>query len=127
MSKHPHDTFELPDGRRIRVLGPNIFVKMDPVDTKRGLIHFAPSAMDHVNRTGTVIAFGTYEITKGPKRGTRIPIPEVNVGDKVLFIRFLAEQDSNKYIRHQFGNDIIRIRPADIAVSYSADETHEFA
>lgn len=123
---HPYDTYRFEDGQSITVLGNNILVRMDPVETRRGLIHFADGAMDHVNRTGTVLAFGTREITKGPRRGEKIPIPEIEVGMKVLFIRFLAEQESNKYIRHVFGNDIIRVKPSDIQLAYSADDSVTF-
>lgn len=123
--RHPNDTYTHTDGRRIRAMKDAILVKPDPPPTHSasGLIEYAPSAMEHVMNTGTIVAFG---FTRVGKKQFELPIPDIEVGEKVVFVRFLAEQESNKQVRKMFDTDdgtgIIRIQPKDVLLVYTADE-----
>lgn len=100
-----------------------IAVKMDqaPNMSASGLIHFAPSAMDHVNNTGTVLAVGNVHA----KKGTVYPIPGIEPGDRVVVLRFLEEQATNRGVQHALGEDgVVIVSPSDIMVVYTEDE-HE--
>lgn len=116
---HPEDTYVTSDGTKIRILGNRLLVKIDkpPTASKDGLIIYASGAMEHANNTGTIVAFGT--IWKGSER---IPIPGLQVGQKIVFVRFLAEQHTNKNIRHTFGEDLIQLAPSDVQLMYDPQE-----
>lgn len=121
---HPHDTHVLPDGTKIRVMNANILVKKDPPPEKDngGLIIFANGAMSHVHGTGTIVATGFFT----PKEGDYLPLtdvhPDLAVGNKIVFVRFLAEQHTNERVREMFGDDIIRLQPTDVLLVYDRED-----
>lgn len=122
-SLHPHDSYALPDGRVLRMTNSNILVRKDkPAQTSAsGLIHYPGNAMEHVNNTGTILAFGYYNT----KDGRRLPLSDVYdlaVGLKCVFIRFLADQHTNEQIREQFDDDLIRLQPNDLQLVYDAED-----
>lgn len=122
-SLHPHDSYTLPDGRVLRMMNSNILVRKDePAEASAsGLIHYPGNAMEHVNNTGTILAFGYYNT----EDGRRVPLSEIYgiaVGLKCVFVRFLADQHTNEQIREQFGEDLIRLQPNDLQLVYEAEE-----
>lgn len=119
-SVHPHDTYVTEDGKKIRIIGNNMLVKIDtpPKQTASGLVLYASGSMENVNNTGTVVAVG-YEYTED---GDRIPLRGIEVGEKVLFIRFLADQHTNEQIREMFGKDLIRIQPSDVQLVFAPED-----
>jgi len=117
---HPAQSYTFADGNTLRLRGNNILVRGNPIPkmSSGGLIHIPGSAVEHVHRTGTVLAFGTREL----KDGTLVPLSdELYVGLGVLFVRYLAEQETNKDIKATFGDDIFRLRIADIIVAYDGE------
>lgn len=118
MITHNQQVHVLEDGSTLRMVGPNILVRIDPVPemSSTGLIHLANSA-EHVYNTGTVLAFGTREVGNHLEPLT----DELEVGHKVLFVRYLAEQDSNKYLRSTIEPDVIRLKLNDILVTFPPD------
>lgn len=113
------DTYVTADGLKIRVIGNNLLVRPDPLpERSAGGIFYAPDAMEHVNNTGTVVAVGTVTA----KTEERIPIPGLKVGDRVVFIRFLALQETNQQLAGIVGEDLIRLRPADIQLVFDAED-----
>lgn len=119
---HSAQTHKFEDGTVLKLRGDNILVKADPVPTMagNGLIHLPGNAAEHPYNTGTVLAFGTRE---NKKTGERFPLTdEIAVGTKVMFIRYLAEQETNKDIKATFGKDIFRIRLRDIVVAFEASD-----
>jgi co-chaperonin GroES (HSP10) len=125
VSVHPSDTYVLPDGRKVRMMNKNLLVKIDkPAEkTASGLVLYPGGAMEHANNTGTILAFG-YEYDEN---GERIPLRDLEVGLKVLFVRFLADQHTNEQIREMFGEDIIRLQPSDVFFVYTPDEHSKIA
>jgi co-chaperonin GroES (HSP10) len=119
VSSHPYDTYVTPEGKKIRILGNRLLVRIDKPQemTSSGLIIYASGAMEHVNNTATILAFGT--IWNGNER---IPIPGLEVGLKIMFVRFLAEQHTNQNIRHILGEDLIQLAPSDVQLLYTPDE-----
>lgn len=101
----------------LRVIGNRLLVRVDkpPERSKGGIIFAHPEAADP-HATGTVEAVG-YLTT--PKAGTRTPIPDINVGDRVLFVRLLAITDSNPKLQTLLDDDVICIRPADIILLFA--------
>lgn len=117
-----HDTYTTSEGTKIRILGNRLLVKIDepPKQSSSGLIIYPSGAMEHVNNTGTILAFGT--IWKGVER---IPIPGLEVGMKVMFVRFLADQHTNKNIQHVLGTGLIQLAPSDVQLLYTPDEQNK--
>ena len=72
-----HDTYITAVGQKIRLLNNNILVKIDPLPevSASGLVLYPNGAMEHVNNTGTVVAFGYVwvETEEGEKK---IPSPK---------------------------------------------------
>lgn len=116
-----HDTYITPEGTKIRIMGNRLLVKIDKPSEKTasGLILYPGGAMEHANNTGTILAFGT--IWRGAER---IPIPGLEIGLKVLFVRFLAEQHTNENFQHLVGPGLIQMAPNDIQLIYSPDDEH---
>ena len=120
---HEQQQHEFRDGTRITMMGDSILVRPDaPRDrTTSGLIHYPGGAMEHVLNTGEILAFGTRDL----KDGRRIPIPDLETGKKCVFVRFIAEQDTNKALRERFPDECIRLKTSDILCIYAAeDEEH---
>lgn len=122
------DSYTTKSGNTLRVINDNILIKVDPAPEKSasGLILFPNGSMEHALNTGTVVAFGYSWIktSDGPKR---IPLPDLEIGMRVVFIRFLAEQDSNKQVQAIIEKDLIRIKTNDIMLAFPPDEVSKFA
>lgn len=113
----PHNEYVFADGRKIRLINEDVLVKVMPLREKTsGGIIVPKTVGDHgdsgIHAMGEVLAYGftTYGGRKLEHPLTRIPIPDLEVGGIVVFIKWLAEQESNKHIRTSFGDDIIRIK-----------------
>ena len=124
LERHPFDQYTFENGETLRLTNNGILVKMDPVPGEKGKIHFPEGAMDHVNMTGTILAFGYIKERPLPdttktKPIKPFPIPDLEVGEKVCFVRFLRLQDSNKKFREMFDDNIITIKPEDILFVFS--------
>lgn len=119
-TRHPQDTYEYANGKSLRLLGKKILVQGHPLpkETSGGII-MPGRAVEHVWRVGTILAFG-YMDTPG-KRSKRIPIPDIEAGLHCCFVRYLAEQDSNKQLRLLGENDIFAIGPTDILFVWPAN------
>lgn len=101
------------NGLTFKPLKANIVVRMDPAPerSKSGHILFPDGALEHVNRTGKVVDVG----------------PEVHepaIGDRVLFVRFLAEVHTKKMLRDKLGQDILVCDAKDIILVFG-DEDEE--
>jgi co-chaperonin GroES (HSP10) len=109
--------------KRLRLLGDNILVKMDPdADKVAGGLLFKPEeAYETILRTGEVIAVGPGRHAKRGERdlGTRIPLG-VEVGEGVVFNRFIASNTKTAEALHQFvlEKSEALIRPNDILLAY---------
>ncbi len=120
-----HDTYKTPDGHSIRMIGENILIKVDETPDRVGLIHLPTGAMTNVTNTATILAYG-YKYTSKKVNGAvvngKIPIPGLEPGLKCLFVRFLAEQDSNKQLQRRIEEGVIRIKPDDILLVFPPSE-----
>ena len=114
------DTYEYESGRSLRITGKKVLVMGDELSKKtKGGLWKPEGACEHVYRTGTILAFG-YDRIK--KTGKKVPIRDIEVGLKCCFVRFLAEQDSNKQIRARFGDDdVFLIGPTDLMFVWPAN------
>lgn len=119
--RHPHDhyRFEAED-KTLRILGNDVLVELDPTQDRSasGLIYFPDGAMEHVNQTGTIRAFGYHTL----KSGGRIPIRDLAVGLKCVFVRFRKEQHTNLLVRQLFGERFILLKPSDLHFVYDAED-----
>lgn len=126
--KASHDTYVTKKGVRVRLINNDVLVKTDPLPemSASGLILYPNGAMEHVANTGTIVAFGyeRFETTEG-KYVCR-PIPELEVGLKCLFVRFLAEQHSNIQVRARIEEGLIRLKPSDIMLVFSEKDLPRF-
>ncbi len=122
------DTYVAPNGTRMRVLNNNMLVRVDPAPdmTAGGIVIPDTAHADHY-ATGTVVAVGTVPTATRDDEGNivdvgRTPIPGISVGDHVLFIKFLSDQDSNKKVRERLGDDIIKMQPSDVLVIFGDED-----
>lgn len=120
-SMHTQDQYTSEDGVKFTVMGPRVLVKVDelPEVSSGGLIVMPNGSMEHALNTGTILAFGTRTIRK---TGECLPLDELEVGLKCIFVRFLAKMDSNRGVQHTLGKDVIVIQPSDIMLVYTPDE-----
>lgn len=120
-SVHEHDQYTNDEGTKFTVMGPRILVRADkpPEMSSSGLIVMPNGAMEHALNTGTILAFGTRIIKE---TGDKVPLDELEVGLKCLFVRFLAKMDSNQRVQHTLGKDVIVLQPSDIMLVYTPDE-----
>lgn len=116
-------THTTPEGKTITILGPWLLVKPEPwAETTAGGLFLTPNGKDQntkVNR-GVVVAVGTMPNKKG---GGSYPIPDIGVGDHVLFIKYIEKQHTNEYVAAEF-DGLIRLGPTDILLV--ADDPKEF-
>lgn len=107
---------------KLRLLGNRLLVKLDSPAVSRTLesdsgdevvLHYptgAHGSHDEINVWGKVLQVGPGRWTK---KGKRVPI-EVEAGDRVMVVWYLAEVESNKGHRARLGNNTIIISPEDI-------------
>lgn len=119
-----HNEYKLPDGRVLRILNDDILVKMDPLrETTSGGIVIPDTVGDRgdagILATGTVLAYGFAHTKTRP----RPPIGGLKAGDKIVFIRFLKEQETNKQLHTRFGDaDIFKLKESSIIVVYDPED-----
>jgi len=130
--RHPADTFEFKDGTKLRLMNESVLVKMDPEaeETSGGILK-PDGAVEHIYMTGTILAFGwvlekKLEGTSKTKSLEKpYPVPNIEPGLKCCFIRYRRWQDTNKQLRHMFGDDIISLKPEDMIFVFPAGEEYE--
>lgn len=115
-----HDTHTFENGKSLRIIGDGILIQPDkpPDVSKTGLIHFPDGAMEHTLNTGTILAYGKI---KPRKRVKALPIPDLEKGLGVVYVRFVDEQHSNQQIRKTF-DGAVRIKSTDVLMLYTRDE-----
>jgi len=124
----PHYQYRTPEGEIVSLINDDLIVRMDPLrDKTSGGIIIPDTVGDRGDEgilvRGTIEAYGFTTI--GGKRKIpfqRIPLPEFYVGMKVVFIRFHAEQHTNKDIQHIMGDGVIRMKPLDIMLAFDAED-----
>lgn len=111
-----HDVYVTPQGKSVTVLHSNILVRPDPLPerTSTGLLHLPTNAMEDVNNTGTVVAYGHIWVGGEDEPQRRIPIPEIYIGMRVMFIRFLGEVHTTKSMQAAIDDNIIKMDVSDI-------------
>jgi len=106
------------EGTKVRVLGNNLLVRPDaPPKESRGGIIIPDTVLGGLYLTGEVVAIGFVTTTKAVEH---TPIPGLAIGDRVMFTRFLEKTDGNERIARVIGDDLIRIRPADVLLVMDA-------
>lgn len=117
---HKHSIYEH-EGTTIKLLKDQILVEVEPAQTKSdsGLIHYAEGSMEKVTTTGIIRAFG-YE--RHVRSKCEWPIPDIGVGERCLFIRFLGDTHTNLLFQKKIGKDMILIKPKDIIAMLDDDE-----
>jgi co-chaperonin GroES (HSP10) len=113
---HEHQTYTHHDGRTLTMMNDNILVKPDKHDrVSDGGIIFTHD--QHPLNTGTVLAFGVKRL----EDNSTIPLPELEVGKRVVFVKYLAEQHSNLHVRELF-DGLIKVNYTDIMLLLDTDE-----
>jgi co-chaperonin GroES (HSP10) len=101
------------DIERLSLLGARILVKPDPPESHYGRIIIPDSAKKHPG-TGVVVAMGPGMLCKD---GTRWPMPDVHLGDHVVFsadakhVRQLVVIDGVEY-QKMHDDDVIAVLEA---------------
>jgi len=120
--RHSQDTAVTQSGVKLRVTGNGILISPDPPDkgksTSHGTLYFPDGAMEHVLLKATVMAVGTEKRTK---KGKEAPIEGLSVGDRIVFVRFLAQQHSNLQMQDRYGG-LVRIKPSDVIVVFGPED-----
>lgn len=123
-----HNEYRAPDGRVVRLINDDVLVKMDPPrERSSGGIVIPDTVGDRgdagILTTGTILAYGFVKL--GGKNGLppiRMPIPEMSVGLKVVFIRYYAEQHSNQQIQYRLEEGVIRMKPLDFMLAFDPED-----
>lgn len=105
---HPQQIYTHPDGRTLTMMNDNILVKPDKHEnvSAGGLVL---TQDQHPLNTGTVLAFGVKRL----EDNSTIPLPELEVGKKVVFVKYLAQQHSNLQVSELF-DGLIKVNYTDI-------------
>lgn len=128
-----HNEYKTADGTMIRLLNDDILVRMDkPPEKTEGGIIMPDTVGDRgdagLNTTGTILAFGFREI--GGKKKVpykKIPLPDLYVGQKCVFVKYYSEQESNKQIQTRIEEGVIRLKPLALQLVYDpGDESRIF-
>lgn len=116
-----HSTYTGPEGT-IRVMGDGVLVRMkeERRQTAGGLV-IPDSAYGDQVATGVVLAYGTIRT----KKGVTIPIPDINVGDGIAFVKAYKAVPHNKELRKDVGGEIVLIKARDVLAVWGADEEVE--
>lgn len=110
--------YTAPSGERLRVIGNNLLVRLEPPpETTLGGIVLP--GIEPLYGLGEVVAVGCLT---GKRAVFRTPIPDVEVGDYVCFLALLARTDTNPQIKSRTGENLLRIRPADVLLVISASD-----
>lgn len=118
-----HNTYESKSGKVI-LINEDVLVRRLPLRTQTESGILLPETAGELGEAG-IMASGVilaYGFVLPKKLGRKIPIPQLNVGDHVVFIRFLAEQHTNKYMQHVVEKDVFRIKPQDILLIHGPEE-----
>lgn len=112
--------FALKSGGTGRIIGNNLLVRPVPPPTRsRGGIVFVDVERAHAYAVGEVVAIGHLTGDKAPPH---TPIPDIRIGDRVLYIRLLGKTDVNPRIKDLLGEGLIRIRPSDVLLMMDASD-----
>lgn len=117
--------------KKLRLMGDNILVRMDAESnrTASGVLFKPDDALETILRTGEVIAVGPGKFAKRGDQdlNTRVPIC-VEVGEGVVFNRFVATHTKTAEALHQFAldKDEALIKPSDILLVYDRKEPINF-
>jgi co-chaperonin GroES (HSP10) len=101
---------------KIRLMGPRLLVEMDDEEAffkGYNSIIKPDSVHDSAQGWGKVLSLGTGTRLKD---GSMAPIEGVRVGDRVAFVKFLKEAQTNKSVAALLGDDKIIIELRDILV-----------
>lgn len=127
------DTYVTKNGKTIRLINENILIRADPDEDRiRNGTILPKGCYDNPYNTGVVLAVGKKLVVHRDEKkkiiGTElIPLPGVQVGDGVFFIRFLDIQDSNKAFQDLYEPGVIRIKTSDIILLFDyAQDKHMF-
>jgi len=114
------DTYRAPSGEVVRVIGNNLLVEIDEEPkTSRGGLVIPDTALRSLHLTGKVVAVG--HLT-GEKAAAKVSVPGLQIGDHVMFVRFLEKTDSNNDVQRVLGDKVARIRPADVLLVMDGQE-----
>lgn len=118
-----HNTYTTKNGQTIRLINNRVLVQLEKPQeaSASGLVLYPNGSMENVNTFGRIMAYGFILPKEGPDSGKRLPIPGLEVGKRVVFIRFLANQHTNESIRALLGDDLVVIAPSDIAAIADSD------
>ena len=114
-----YDIAVLSSGLKVRAVGNNLLIRPDPPqEVSKGGIIFPGEAVEHVYNTGTVVAVG-HGLAQAPYR---TKIPGIEKGDRVYYIKYLEKQHSNLHMLDRLGENIVRIRPADVLLVFGDED-----
>ncbi len=125
-----HNEWRAANGRKIRLLGPEILVRLEKnKETTSGGIVIPDTVGDRGDAgilvKGTILAYGFIRVGgSGDDPFLDVPIPGLEVGLMAVFIRYYAEQHSNQQLQHRFEEGVIRLKPADIQLVFDKDSEH---
>ena len=107
---------------RVRLLRSRLLVRPleEPAKTRGGIhIPETAKALHSINKVGQVVAVGQgHPITKGKRSGHWAP-PTVEVGEMVVYLRWMEETGSNPALSLE---DLYIIEEKDILFAFPADE-----
>jgi co-chaperonin GroES (HSP10) len=121
------NTFQLLDGRMMRVLGNNILVERVKLpDTYRGSSIIIDRQKEDATAIGIIRAVGRHAVKKPRPDGPEyVPIDVLEPGMKCAFLWFYAERHTNLQIQERLGQSLLILKWEDISFAWDASEEHE--
>ncbi len=128
----PHNEYRAANGVLVRLINDDVLVRLDkPREKTSGGIIIPETVGDRgdagILTIGTILAYG-FASFGGRRVGgvsvpfTKIPLPDLYVGAKTVFVRFYAEQDSNKQMQHRIAEGVIRMKPLDLMFLFDPED-----
>ena len=112
--------YATPAGVVARLVGNALLVRPDPEPTEtRGGIIVPGLGNASLHHTGEVVAVG---YVKGKRMLERAPVPGVEVGDRILYVRLLSLTAGNPEIKRILDDNVVFIRPADVLLTFAAED-----
>jgi len=120
------NTFQLHDGRTVRVIGNNILVERVKLpETYKNTKIIIDRQKEDATAIGIIRAVGTLAVVKPGDGPQRMPLFGLEPGMKCAFLWFYAERHTNLQIQERLGQSLIVLKWEDISFVWPGNEEHD--
>lgn len=123
------NTFTLPDGRTLRIIGDNILVERIRLpNTYKDSTIIVNREKEDATAIGIIRAVGQHPVKRPREDGpVSIPIDILEPGMNCAFLWFYAERHTNLQVQERIGDNLIFLKASDITLIWPKGEEHEIS